>query len=128
MAPYVPPLGLYVYYGLGVLVTAVASHYGVRWMRRYLAAREQEEKKAEADRKSVIQYEEALKKIAAKTCPGCDRPLATTGEAQADFCVHCGLRLFDQCGTCDTRKYVFFRYCMTCGTPAGAKPAGAAAA
>ena len=28
------------------------------------------------------------------------------------------MTLYDRCTTCETRKMAFFRYCMTCGTPA----------
>jgi predicted RNA-binding Zn-ribbon protein involved in translation (DUF1610 family) len=66
----------------------------------------------------AIAYDEALKKISARTCPGCDRGLPTVEGAQLDYCVHCGLRLFNRCGTCETRKFAFFRYCMSCGAPA----------
>lgn len=121
LAPYLPDYGWYVRSLVGIALTIVASHFAIRWMRRYLASREAEERKAETERKSAIQYDEALKKMAAKTCPSCERPVATTDDAPTDFCVHCGLRLFDHCQTCETRKFVFFRYCMKCGSPAGAR-------
>lgn len=127
LAPYLPDYGWYVRFGVGILLTALLSHFAIKWMRRYLANREAEEQKAEVERKQSIQYEEALRKMAAKTCPSCDRPIATTGDAPTDFCVHCGLRLFDHCHSCDTRKYVFFRFCMKCGTPAGKNQPAAAA-
>jgi len=38
--------------------------------------------------------------------------------AETNFCVHCGMTLFDHCPGCNARKMAFFRYCMACGTPA----------
>lgn len=121
LAPYLPDYGWYVRSLVGMALTIVASHFAIRWMRSYLASREAEERKAEVERKKAIQYDEALRKMAARTCPSCERPVATTDDAPTDFCVHCGLRLFDHCATCDTRKFVFFRYCMKCGSPAGSR-------
>jgi predicted RNA-binding Zn-ribbon protein involved in translation (DUF1610 family) len=100
------------------VLTGIAGHYLIKNMRAYLERRQSVEHQAEEERRKLVSHEEAFKKMAAKVCPGCDRPIATTGDAEANFCVHCGMTLYDHCRKCDTRKMAFFRYCMTCGTDA----------
>lgn len=125
LVPYLPEYGGYVRYGVGILITLLAGHFIIRWMRAYLRTRAASETKAEAERKRSIAYEDAIKKLNAKACPGCDRTVATTDETPPDFCVHCGMQLYNRCKECETRKFAFFRYCMKCG--AAAQSGGAAA-
>jgi len=118
LVPYLPSYGGYVRYAVGIILTLAAGHFLIKNMRTYLAKRQETEAQAEQERRRHVSHEEAFKKVAAKICPGCDRPTATTGDAEANFCIHCGMTLYDRCKACETRKMAFFRYCMTCGTPA----------
>ena len=121
LVPYLPSYGGYVRYGVGVIASAVVGVYVIRAMQRYVARRAEEEQRTERERRMALPYEEANKRIAAGVCPGCERPIATSGAGSpANFCVHCGMTLFDQCPSCATRKNAFFHFCPSCGVSAGA--------
>jgi hypothetical protein len=119
LVPYLPSYGGYVRYGVGVVASAIAGVYAIRAMQRYLARRAEEERQSESERRRALPYEEAMKRMSAGVCPGCERPIASTAPgAPANFCVHCGMTLFDECGSCHTRKNAFFHFCPACGVPA----------
>jgi hypothetical protein len=119
LVPYLASFGGYVRYGVGVIASAIAGVYAIRAMQRYIARRAAEERQSESERRRALPYEEAMKRMSAGVCPGCERPIANTGPgAPANFCVHCGMTLFDECGSCHTRKNAFFHFCPACGVAA----------
>ncbi len=120
LVPYLPSYGGYVRYGVGIALTIAAGVFLVRNMRSYLERRQAAEAQAEAERRARVSHDEAFRKMAARQCPGCDRPIATMEGSETNFCVHCGMTLFDHCPSCNARKMAFFRFCMACGTPARA--------
>ena len=122
LVPYLPSYGGYVRYGVGIILTFAAGHFLIKNMRQYLAKRQEVEQKAEEERRKLVSHDEAFKKMSSSVCPGCDRPIAKMEGTETNFCVHCGMTLFDTCSACDTRKMAFFRFCMKCGTVAQDEP------
>jgi hypothetical protein len=118
LVPYLPSYGGYIRYGVGIALTLLAGLFLIKNMRRYLEKRQVVEQQAEEERRKLVSHDEAFKKMATKVCPGCDRPIASMEGSESNFCVHCGMTLFNHCTQCNTRKMAFFRYCMTCGMSA----------
>ena len=115
LVPYLPSYGGYVRFVVGIAVVLVSGYFLIKQMRRYLERKQAEEARSEVERRQNIDYETALKKIAAKTCPGCDRAIVTKDDVHTDYCVHCGIHLQSECGNCGTRNVTFHRFCLACG-------------
>lgn len=147
LVPWLPDYGFYVRFGVGIVLVAVLVHFAARWMRAQSALRAEAASlaviatpgKAEAGnpgdtaaavasptrvtlppkaRAPAGSYDDHLKNLASQSCPSCARPFVTTKAEPADFCAHCGIRLFDNCTQCESRKFAFLHFCVKCGTPA----------
>ena len=132
LVPYLPSYGGYVRYAVGILLSLLVGHYGIRWMQGYLQRRQLQAQRNEAERRATLDSVAASQKVQARLCPGCDRATPPEGEgAQINHCVYCGLKLFDHCGAslaapdgaprrCGVRKNAYFLFCPTCGSAANA--------
>lgn len=123
LVPYLPSYGGYVRYLIGIVVTIAIGRYAIVAMQRYLERQRVAEQQSEAVRRKSLSYEHAIKSMGAGICPGCERGYKVH-DGQTDFCMHCGMKLFEKCPNCTSRKNAFFHYCPSCGTdkPVGESP------
>jgi predicted RNA-binding Zn-ribbon protein involved in translation (DUF1610 family) len=118
LVPYLPDYGGYVRYVVGIVVTVLLGRAAILGLNRYLEKQRQQESLPETQRRQELGYDVALARLAKGVCPGCERPVDLKDGA-IDFCPHCGIGLFDRCGSCNTRKSAFVHFCHSCGTQAG---------
>ena len=118
LVPYLPDYGGYVRYIVGIFVTVLLGRYAILALNRYLEKQKLQESLPEEQRREELSYDVALERLSKNVCPGCERPVDLKN-TEIDFCPHCGIGLFDHCGSCNTRKSAFSRFCHSCGTAAG---------
>lgn len=118
LVPYLPSYGGYVRYVVGIAVTALVGRYAILALNRYLERQKLAEALPDQERRKELSYDVALARLAKSVCPSCERPVDLKNETM-DFCPHCGIGLFDHCGTCSTRKSAFAKFCHACGAVAG---------
>ncbi len=123
LVPYLPDYGGYVRYIVGIVLTVVLGRAAMQAFNRYLERQKRQEAMPDAQRRVELSYDTALSRLSKGVCPGCER-VVDLKDPGIDFCPHCGIGLFDHCGTCNTRKSTFARFCHACGTPSGASPSG----
>ncbi|KQP16526.1 zinc ribbon domain-containing protein [Methylobacterium sp. Leaf93] len=116
LVPYLPSYGGYVQYGVGVLVTLIAGRAAIGTLQSYNERQKLAETRPTEERRGEIATDRALERLAKKSCPGCERPIALD-DPSLNFCPHCGLGAFERCPACDHRKSTFERFCRACGTP-----------
>ena len=114
LVPYMPSYGGYLRYLVGIALTVWGGNYAIGALRRYLDAQKAAEQRPEEERRKDLGYEMAQMRLARRICPACERPL-DVGDAAANFCMHCGLLVFDDCPRCHTRQTSFSHFCRFCG-------------
>ena len=127
LVPYLPSYGGYVRYVVGIVVTVLVGRQAIVGLNRYLERQKLAEALPDAQRREELSYDVALARLAKSVCPGCERPVDLK-DGSIDFCPHCGIGLHDHCGSCQTRKNAFAKFCHACGTGAGQSPAATAGA
>lgn len=121
LVPYLPSYGGYVRYVVGLVITVIVGRWAMVAMQRYLERQRVAEQQSESVRRQALSYEHAIKSMNAGICPGCERGFKVHDGA-TDFCMHCGMKLFEHCPACAVRRNAFFHFCPGCGT---AKPEAA---
>ena len=117
LVPYLPSYGGYVRYVVGIVVTVLVGRQAIVSLNRYLEKQKLAEQLPDAQRREELSYDTALTRLSKDVCPGCERTVDLKN-TEIDFCPHCGIGLFDHCGTCQTRKGAFARFCHACGSSA----------
>ena len=125
--PYLPSYGGYVRYIVGIVITVFVGRQAILALNRYLEQQRLAEALPEAKRREVLEYDAALARLAKAICPGCERAVDLK-DTSIEFCPHCGIGLYERCGSCSTRKSTFAKYCHACGTGASAEVAALSAA
>lgn len=117
LVPYLPSFGGYIRYGVGAILTFLGGKAIIRSLQQYLERKSQEQAAPQEERKQDIQYEKALESISRGQCPSCERvamPKNIEGTL-INFCMHCGLKIFEVCAQCGFRHNAFYPFCPSCG-------------
>ncbi len=114
LVPYLPSYGGYLRYIVGIVLTVWVGNYVIVSLRRYLEIQRAKEERPEPERRKDLGFETAQMRLARKICPACERPL-NTEDASNNFCMNCGLLVFDSCLRCGTRQITFSHFCRACG-------------
>lgn len=114
LVPYLPSYGGYFRYLVGIALTVWGGNYAIAALRRYLDAQKAAEQRPEEERRKDLGYEMAQMRLSRRICPACERPIDVT-DATANFCMHCGLLVFEDCPRCHTRQISFSHFCRFCG-------------
>ncbi|MDP3354897.1 MAG: serine endopeptidase [Polaromonas sp.] len=114
LVPYLPSYGGYVRYIVGIVITVLVGRQAIVSLNRYLEKQKLAEQLPDAQRREELSYDTALTRLSKGVCPGCERAVDLKNTA-IDFCPHCGIGLFDNCGVCSARKSAFAKFCHACG-------------
>lgn len=114
LVPYLPSYGGYFRYLVGIALTVWGGNYAIVALRKYIDEQKAAEQRPEEERRKDLGYEMAQMRLAKRICPACERPIDTS-DTSGNFCMHCGLHVFENCPRCNTRQTSFSHFCRACG-------------
>lgn len=129
LVPYLPSYGGYVHYTVGILVSIGVGYYAIQHIRAFIAQKQAELQETTVERAKKIHVEAAEKALENHFCPSCgkdfilkkwefptNKSIDKDGyQLVTDFCRHCGLGLFCNCGNCGNKNFAHLPYCASCG-------------
>lgn len=130
LMPYLPSYGGYVRYTVGIALSIGLGYYAIKRIRLYLEQKQAELKISTEERAKKVHGETAEKALENHFCPSCGKdfiikkwefPAVKGVDSDAyklvtNFCRHCGLELFKNCGNCGNKNFAHLPFCASCGT------------
>ncbi len=128
LVPYLPSYGGYVRYTIGIIVSVLLGIYAIKHLRAFVKRKKEELQLSSLERSKKIKEEVAEKALENHMCPSCGKDylineIFQSGKSKkisgslkvTTYCRHCGLQLFKNCKTCDTKNYAHLPHCYSCG-------------
>ncbi|MFT5892166.1 MAG: hypothetical protein ACI9Y7_002276 [Dokdonia sp.] len=128
LVPYLPSYGGYVRYAIGILLSIVLGIYAIKHLKAFVKRKKEELQLSSTERSKKIKNEVAEKALENHMCPSCGKDYLINEIFQSGkrkhrsgtlkvttYCRHCGLQLFKNCNTCDTKNYAHLPHCYSCG-------------
>lgn len=129
LVPYLPNYGGYVRYAVGIIMSAGLGYYAIKKFRQYIETKQAELKISTQERAKNVQSQVAEKALENHFCPSCGKDFILKKwetpikynkndayKLVTDFCRHCGLELFKDCGQCGHKNFAHLPFCSSCGT------------
>jgi predicted RNA-binding Zn-ribbon protein involved in translation (DUF1610 family) len=129
LVPYLPSYGGYIRYSVGIILSIVFGIYAINRIRSFIEKKKRELEISSSERAKKVQTETAEKALDNHMCPSCgkdfiikrwdnvntDKLVIGNYGKVSNFCRHCGLELFKNCKSCDTKNYAHLPFCSNCG-------------
>ncbi|WP_299683744.1 hypothetical protein [uncultured Dokdonia sp.] len=128
LVPYLPSYGGYVRYTIGIIVSVLLGIYAIKHLKAFVKRKKEELQLSSLERSKKIKEEVAEKALENHMCPSCGKDylineIFQSGKSKnrsgslkvTTYCRHCGLQLFKNCKTCDTKNYAHLPHCYSCG-------------